>query len=34
MPPEIMGGFFNVGAPGNYDGTKADVYSAGETRRG
>lgn len=30
MPPEIMGGFFNINAASNYDGTKADIYSAGE----
>ena len=29
MPPEIMGGFFNLNAASNYDGTKADIYSAG-----
>ena len=29
MPPEIMGGFFNVSNAPNYDGTKADIYSAG-----
>jgi hypothetical protein len=29
MPPEIMGGFFNLNAPTKYDGPKADIYSAG-----
>ncbi|KAI8463878.1 MAG: kinase-like domain-containing protein [Monoraphidium minutum] len=29
MPPEIMGGFFSASAAPNYDGTRADIYSAG-----
>ncbi|KIZ02564.1 hypothetical protein MNEG_5396 [Monoraphidium neglectum] len=29
MPPEIMGGFFDLNNATNYDGTRADIYSAG-----
>lgn len=29
MPPEILGGFFDKESTHNYDGTKADIYSAG-----
>ena len=29
MPPEILGGFFDLKSAPNYDGTKADIYRAG-----